>query len=96
MSIDMFTDPGTDPGTDPRSDPPPQADERSTIVAFLGWQRDTLELKCSGLDAAVLLQDRPGRGFHRGSARPGGCGAGVERLAGRGRVRRAVRGRRPI
>lgn len=50
MSIDMFTD--TD--TDPRIDPPPRGDERSTLVGFLRWQRDTLELKCSGLDAASL------------------------------------------
>jgi Protein of unknown function (DUF664) len=52
MSIDMFTD----PGTDPRADSPTQADERATIVAFLRWQRDTLELKCSGLDGADLAR----------------------------------------
>jgi uncharacterized damage-inducible protein DinB len=52
MSIDMFVD----PDADPRTDPPTQADERATIVAFLRWQRDTLELKCSGLDAANLAR----------------------------------------
>lgn len=52
MSIDMFTD----PDTDPRADPPAQADERTTLVAFLRWQRDTLELKCTGLDAAELAR----------------------------------------
>jgi uncharacterized damage-inducible protein DinB len=52
MSIDMFTD----PDTDPRTDPPPRADERTTITAFLRWHRDTLELKCSGLDAADLAR----------------------------------------
>jgi hypothetical protein len=63
----MFIDPGTDPptraadmfidpGTDPRTDPPPRDDERATLVAFLRWQRDTLELKCSGLDAADLAR----------------------------------------
>jgi uncharacterized damage-inducible protein DinB len=52
MSIDMFVD----PADDPRTDPPVRADERSTIVAFLRWQRGTLELKCSGLDAAELAR----------------------------------------
>ncbi|MBA3277295.1 MAG: DinB family protein [Geodermatophilaceae bacterium] len=46
----------TDPGADPRSDPPAQADEATTLVAFLRWQRDTLELKCSGLGAADLAR----------------------------------------
>lgn len=49
---DMFID----PDTDPRTDPPVQADERATLVAFLRWQRETLELKCSGLDAADLAR----------------------------------------
>lgn len=40
-----------DPGTDPRADVPPRIDERSTLVGFLRWQRETLELKCSGLGA---------------------------------------------
>jgi uncharacterized damage-inducible protein DinB len=52
MSIDMFLD----PDADPRADPPTQADERATIAAFLRWQRDTLELKCSGLDTADLAR----------------------------------------
>jgi uncharacterized damage-inducible protein DinB len=52
MSIDMFVD----PDADPRTDPPARADERATLVAFLRWQRDTLELKCSGLDAADLAR----------------------------------------
>jgi uncharacterized damage-inducible protein DinB len=51
-SADMFID----PDADPRADPPTQADERATLVAFLRWQRDTLELKCSGLDAADLAR----------------------------------------
>ncbi len=42
--------------TDPRADPPPQGDERATLVGFLRWQRDTLELKCSGLGAADLAR----------------------------------------
>ncbi len=52
MSIDMFLD----PDDDPRTDPPTRVDERATLVAFLRWQRDTLELKCSGLDAADLAR----------------------------------------
>jgi uncharacterized damage-inducible protein DinB len=49
---DMFID-LTD---DPRADPPVQADERATLVGFLRWQRQTLELKCSGLDPADLAR----------------------------------------
>jgi len=45
-----------DAGTDPRTDPPTQGDERATLVGFLRWQRDTLELKCAGLDAADLAR----------------------------------------
>jgi uncharacterized damage-inducible protein DinB len=41
---------------DPRADPPPAGDERATLVGFLRWQRRTLELKCSGLDAASLAR----------------------------------------
>ncbi len=35
---------------------PPQGDERATQVAFLKWYRDTLELRCSGLDAEDLAR----------------------------------------
>lgn len=52
MSIDMFIE----PDSDPRAEPPPQADERATLAGFLRWQRETLELKCSGLDAADLAR----------------------------------------
>jgi uncharacterized damage-inducible protein DinB len=52
VSIDMFVD----PDHDPRVDPPLQADERAMVVAFLRWHRDTLELKCAGLDAADLAR----------------------------------------
>ena len=45
-----------DPDTDPRADPPTQGDERATIAGFLRWQRDTLELKCAGLDAIDLAR----------------------------------------
>jgi Protein of unknown function (DUF664). len=54
-----FADMFVDPDSDPRADGPTQADERATIVAFLRWQRDTLELKkCAGLDAAANLARR--------------------------------------
>ena len=52
MSIDMFID----PDADPRVDPPTQVDERATLLAFLRWQRGTLELKCSGLEPAELAR----------------------------------------
>ena len=43
-----------EPAVDPRTDKPAEADERSTLVGFLQWQRETLDLKCSGLGAADL------------------------------------------
>jgi uncharacterized damage-inducible protein DinB len=49
---DMFID----LDADPRVEPPIRADERAMIVGFLRWQRGTLELKCSGLDAAELAR----------------------------------------
>jgi hypothetical protein len=45
-----------DPENDPRPEPPARADERVTIAGFLRWQRDTLQLKCSGLDDASLAR----------------------------------------
>jgi len=47
-----------DPENDPREDGPTLGDERATLVEFLRCQRLTLELKCSGLDAADLLRER--------------------------------------
>ena len=49
---DMFVD----SERDPRSEPPPIGDERTLLVAFLRWQRETLELKCGGLDATELAR----------------------------------------
>ena len=43
-----------DGDTDPRQDPPTRGGERATLEGFLRWQRDTLRLKCSGLDATEL------------------------------------------
>lgn len=51
-----FADMFIDPERDPRPEPPARADDRATIAGFLRWQRDTLELKCSGLDAAGLAR----------------------------------------
>jgi uncharacterized damage-inducible protein DinB len=39
-----------------RTDPPFQGDERDTLVGFLRWQRETLEMKCAGLDARALAR----------------------------------------
>src|SRR3954452_12781964 len=39
---------------------PPRADERTTILAFLQWHRETLELKCSGLTPAQLAEPAVG------------------------------------
>ncbi len=47
---DMFLD----LSDDPRELRPPMTDERSTLVGYLRDQRFTLEIKCSGLDAAGL------------------------------------------
>ena len=50
MSIDMFIG----PDQDPRTEPPGQGSELATLTGFLNYYRQTLELKCSGLDAAAL------------------------------------------
>jgi hypothetical protein len=52
MTIDMFLE----PGADPRTDPPFRAGERETLLGFLQWYRDTLDLKCSGLDPEQLAR----------------------------------------
>lgn len=52
MSIDMFTD----PDDDPRTEGPVRGDELAVLLGFLQWQRQTLELKCAGLDAAAMAR----------------------------------------
>lgn len=42
-----------------RTDPPLAADERTTLLAFLDYHRDTLRLKAGGLDAAQLAVTLP-------------------------------------
>ncbi|WP_203916439.1 DinB family protein [Rugosimonospora africana] len=51
-----FADMFVDLNDDPRVDAPGQADERSTLLGFLRWQRATLELKCAGLTPADLAR----------------------------------------
>lgn len=45
-----------DPDRDPRHEVAAVGDERTLLVGFLRWQRETLELKCTGLDAADLAR----------------------------------------
>jgi Protein of unknown function (DUF664) len=51
---------------DPRIDPPFEADERTTLTAFLDFNRETLAVKCAGLtddqlrERAVAPSDRRG------------------------------------
>ena len=52
MPIDMFIE----PEKDPRTEPPTRAGELATLAGFLRWQRGTLELKCSGLDAEAMAR----------------------------------------
>ena len=47
----MFVDPGDDPRTDGGFQ-----GERATLIGYLRDQRLTLELKCSGLDAAAMAR----------------------------------------
>ena len=42
------------PGDDPRGDNAPTRGERDALTSYLRFQRQTLELKCSGLDATQL------------------------------------------
>lgn len=46
---------------DSRVKRPPQADERTTILAFLQWHRETLALKCKGLTPTQLAEQAVGR-----------------------------------
>ncbi len=52
MPSDMFIE----PDADPRVDPPTSGDECTTLNGFLQWLRDTLDLKCSGLEPADLAR----------------------------------------
>ncbi|MEX2393540.1 MAG: DinB family protein [Actinomycetota bacterium] len=45
-----------DVDVDPRTEPPLASDEKAMLVGFLRWYRETLELKCSDLDAEQLAR----------------------------------------
>jgi uncharacterized damage-inducible protein DinB len=54
MSPQRRADQFLDPAEDPREGGPTLGDEKATLQEFLRFQRLTLELKCSGLNAAQL------------------------------------------
>ncbi len=56
MTTGRFADMFISPEDDPRTEPQRTSDERTTLVGFLRWQRETLELKCSGLGAWDLAR----------------------------------------
>ena len=41
---------------DPRTEGPVTGEERAMLVGFLRWQRETLQMKCDGLDATDLAR----------------------------------------
>ena len=45
--------------TEQRGYPPHNADERTTLLAFLDWHRNTLRIKTAGLDARQLDTPHP-------------------------------------
>jgi len=45
-----------DPAQDPRQEGSSLGDERTTLLDYLRYQRQTLELKCEGLDAEQLAR----------------------------------------
>ena len=51
-----FADMFIAPEEDPRADAPMQGDERATLLGFLRWQRETLELKCAELGPNELAR----------------------------------------
>jgi uncharacterized damage-inducible protein DinB len=53
---EVSTTPFLDGSGIPRPKRPTQADERTTTVAFLHWHRETLRVKCTGLDPAQLAR----------------------------------------
>ena len=42
--------------SDPRGEPPTTGEELETLIGFLRWQRETLELKCAGLTPEQLAR----------------------------------------
>ncbi|HTU76359.1 MAG TPA: DinB family protein [Trebonia sp.] len=45
-----------DPAQDPRQEGSPATDERTMLLDYLRYQRQTLEVKCDGLDAGQLAR----------------------------------------
>ncbi|WP_083441292.1 DinB family protein [Nitriliruptor alkaliphilus] len=56
VAVGTFPAEGADTTGDGRTEPPGTGDERATLLGFLRWQRETLEWKCSGLDAEQLAR----------------------------------------
>src|SRR3982751_4342412 len=56
MAVRRFPDMWVDPEDDPREGGPRLADERTTLMEYLRYQRLTLEMKCEGLDAEQLAR----------------------------------------
>ena len=57
MSISLSADSSANPSNaNPRVKRPPQADERTTMLAFLHWHRETLAVKCAGLNPTQLAE----------------------------------------
>ena len=54
--VPKFADVFVPENLDPRTEPAPDGAERELLAGFLRWQRETLELKCSGLDPAALCR----------------------------------------
>lgn len=50
----VYGDMWVDPDDDPRETGEPLRDERATLLAYLAAYRETLAMKCAGLDAAQL------------------------------------------
>ncbi len=56
MTIRRYPDMWVDPQDDPRSDDPVMGSERDTLLQYLTFHRLTLQMKCSGLDAAAMAK----------------------------------------
>jgi uncharacterized damage-inducible protein DinB len=56
MAERRFRDMWVDPEDDPREGGPSLADERTTLMEYLRYQRLTLEMKCEGLDPEQLAR----------------------------------------
>ncbi|HEX3707034.1 MAG TPA: DinB family protein [Mycobacteriales bacterium] len=55
-AIEHRADQFLDPADDPRADDLSQGDERTTLVEFLQFQRQTIEVKCADLDPEQIAR----------------------------------------